>query len=455
LLATALSLNGLLYQSFLGYQVGIWSAIIQIAWCLGYVFLILRATRFLALSQDTLHGQFRRVFGNAAGLVAAIASFTGFACFAGWEFSIAASLIVAILGFSDRDVFIGMIFLSLIPALYSIRGGLRGNANINIALNGIASIVILISIIYLFITYIRSGAISGADDIVTRLKLPIADALAGLGGVALTANVVFSLVWQSVDMSTWENVSGSGTSRRAVIKSLTFGSVLVFFAPGLFGALLGIAMQHIPGITGDNILDFLLSQLVTTPLLGIAVFASFLCIMLSTLDTHFLTASLSLTADVFYRGMAREFLTGRKADLPGDRELEGNILTCAYVVILFTALLGVGFYGLVFLHLADLFNIVYVVVIGQMSLVPSMFAILLDTRERYLWRANGLASVLLALCGSWTIAILSIEKLGFFGQGWLDSLPLITIGLGTIGLAVPRSNATGVTRNLRRSATAL
>ena len=134
LLATALSLAGVLYQSSLGYQVGIWSAIIQIAWCLGYVFLIVLASRFLALSQDTLHGQFRRLFGEAAGIVAAIASFTGFACLAGWEFSIAASLIVSTLGISDRDVYFGMIFLSLIPDLYSIRGGLRGNANINIAI---------------------------------------------------------------------------------------------------------------------------------------------------------------------------------------------------------------------------------------------------------------------------------------------------------------------------------
>src|ERR1700730_16909849 len=58
LLATALSLNGLMYQALLGYKSGIWSVIVQIAWCLGYVFLIMYANRFFTLSQDTLHGQF-------------------------------------------------------------------------------------------------------------------------------------------------------------------------------------------------------------------------------------------------------------------------------------------------------------------------------------------------------------------------------------------------------------
>jgi Na+/proline symporter len=370
-------------------------------------------------------------------MAAAIASFTGFACLAGWEFSAASSIVIGTLGISDRDVFFGMIFLSLIPALYTIRGGLRGNANINIVLNGIASIVILTCIVFMFVTYIHSGAITGSDDLITRLKLPLGDAIAGLGGVALATNLIFSLVWQSADMSTWENVSGSATSRRSVIKSLAVGGALVFVAPGLFGALLGMAVQHVPSITGDNILNFLISELAQTPLLGISVFASVLCIMLSTLDTHLLTASLSLTADVLFRGTAREYLRGeRSSDAPEDRALEGKILTWAYVVILFTALFGIVLFSLVF---------------GQMSLVPGVLAILLDKQERFVARANGLVSVLLALCGGWLIAIFSIQKLGPFGQVWLDSLPLITIGLGAIGLAVPRWSAAGTDHRLRQS----
>src|ERR1700732_4172322 len=156
-----------------------------------------------------------------------------------------------------------------------------------------------------------------------------------------------------------------------------------------------MAVQHVPSITGDNILNFLISELAQTPLLGIAVFASVLCIMLSTLDTHLLTASLSLTADVLFRGTAREYLRGeRSSDTPEDRALEGKILTWAYVVILFTALFGIVLFSLVFLHFLDLFNIVYVVVIGQMSLVPGVLAILLGRQERFVARANGLVSVL-------------------------------------------------------------
>jgi hypothetical protein len=179
----------------------------------------------------------------------------------------------------------------------------------------------------------------------------------------------------------------------------------------------------------------------------------FLCIMLSTLDMHFLTASLSLTADVFFRDVTREFLTGRRKS--DEQELERKILTCAYVTVLFTAVLGVFIYGLVFFHLTNLFNIVYVAVIDQMSLVPSVLALLLDKREKYLSRANGFISVLFALCGSWLIVILSIEQLGLFGQAWLEWLPLITIGLGSLGLLVPRFRVTGAGHNLRRSGVAL
>ena len=97
-----------------------------------------------------------------------------------------------------------------------------------------------------------------------------------------------------------------------------------------------------------------------------------------------------------------------------------------------------GFFGVVYYKWLDLFTMVYVVVIGQMSLVASVVLLILDGDEKYVNRANGFLSVSLALVGAWIIAILSIGAVGPFGEAWLDWLPLITIGLGILGLAIPK-----------------
>ncbi|MBV8977730.1 MAG: hypothetical protein JO261_12510 [Alphaproteobacteria bacterium] len=442
MLATALSLNGLLYQSWLGYAVGIWSAIIQLIFCAGYLFLALYAKRFLSLSENTLHGQFRDFYGPSAGVIAAIASFIGFASLAGWEFSIFGSLLADAIHLNSSTIVYGMYVVAFLPALYTIRGGLRGNANVNTAFNVISYVVVIGAIFCLFYMFAKSGDITlTAAGIAPRLKLDFHNLIIGLGGIAaLASNVLFSFLWQGADMSVWQDVAGSGTSVRNVRRSLIQSSVLVFLAPGLFGALLGIALQHLKTITQDNVLSAVFNIFSVHPVLAIALFAGFLATMLSTLDGLFLAASLSLVGDVFFRG---KFATALRAHSLGEapatepRGLEVGILTASYLTILLVALIAGTFFYVVHTYNIPLFEAVYFAVIGQMSLVPGVYAIILDKSGRLTRRMDGFMSVLFALVGGWGTVLLSLNNVAPFSAAFLDWVPLITIGSGIVGAAIP------------------
>ena len=443
MLATALSLNGLLYQAYLGYSVGIWSAAIQLVFCAGYIFLFVFARRFRDLSENTLHGQFRNSYGHAAGVIAAISSFLGFASLAGWEFSIFGSLLANTLNLGSTTIFFGMYVVALLPALYSIRGGLRGNANVNTAFNMISYIVVIGAIAYLAYAFSQSGQLQiSSAALVPRLKLNFGDAVVALGGIgALASNFLFSFFWQGADMSVWQDVAGSGTSVKNVRKSLIRSSVLVFLAPGLFGAFLGIVLQNVAAINQDNVLEILFKLLSVHPALGIILFGGLLATMLSTLDGLFLAASLSLVGDVFFRDKFSSALKAHSSGEPSIQEpagLETRILTTSYLTILFVALFAGTFFYVIRTYHIPLFQAVYFAVIGQMALVPGVYAIILDKKGVLTSRMNGVASVAAGLIGGWGTVVLSLANVGPFDPVTLNWVPAITIAAAILGAAVPR-----------------
>ena len=442
MLATALSLNGLLYQTYLGYSIGIWSAAIQLVFCAGYIVLFVFARRFRELSENTLHGQFRNSYGHAAGVIAAISSFIGFASLAGWEFSIFGSLLGDTLNLSPTTIVFGMYVIALLPALYSIRGGLRGNANVNTAFNVISFLVVMGAIAYLAYSFSQAGQLDlSVSGLVPRLKLNFGDAVVALGGLgALASNLLFSFLWQGADMSVWQDVAGSGTSVKNVRKGLLRSSVLVFLAPGLFGAFLGIVLQHVTSINQDNVLEVVFKLLSVHPILGIVLFGGLLATMLSTLDGLFLAASLSLVGDVFFRDKFSNALRAHSSGEPPIQEpagIETRILTTSYLTILFVSLFAGTFFYVVHTYNIPLFEAVYFAVIGQMALVPGVYAIILDKRGVLTSRMNGFASVAAGLIGGWGTVVLSIANIGPFNSATLNWVPLITIAAAVLGAAVP------------------
>ena len=439
MLATSLSLNGLLYQSWLGYKVGIYSAVIQIFWCAGFILLYFRADRFFELTKDTIHGQFHATYGKTAGVVAAIASTAGFASLAGWELSIAASLLRSSFHIPKNQTIYLLLLFAFIPALYTLRGGLRGNVRINIFLNLLACIGIVALIIHLLYQYNAAGMFPlTSSEITSRSKLSIGDAITALGGAAIISNLLFSFFWQTADMNMWENSSGAGDNKNKLKTTLLFGAVLIFFAPGVVGAILGITVQHIEKVNESNLLEILINETARSPLYGTILYACLIAVMLSTLDGLFLSGSLSFAADVVYPAKARKLIRSGTFDAE-DKIVETKILSIAYIAILAMAIIGSLLFLLVLFDIVDLFNMVYLAVIGQMSLVPGIISIIFDNNSKWAPRRCGACSVLLALGGSWLLVILAVLNVGPFGAGVLNWMPMITIALGTLGLLVPNN----------------
>src|SRR5688572_10570175 len=71
LLSSSFAMNGLLYQTFLGFKIG-WAAIIlQIIWCLSFILLSSKAGKIKKLTNNgTLHTAISSFFGPTAGKLA-------------------------------------------------------------------------------------------------------------------------------------------------------------------------------------------------------------------------------------------------------------------------------------------------------------------------------------------------------------------------------------------------
>nr|VFJ87343.1 MAG: hypothetical protein BECKLFY1418A_GA0070994_100174 [Candidatus Kentron sp. LFY] len=146
----SLSLNGLFYHTWLGYQVGIYSLVIQLIWISGFFlmlpFLSKGKLRELAMT-DTLHGNIGSKYGRNVQVIAALASIFTFVMLSAWELSVFEGFIASEISSESK-------FLWLIPAvalfitlLYTIRGGLIFNAKVNAAFGVITLVVLLIAVV--------------------------------------------------------------------------------------------------------------------------------------------------------------------------------------------------------------------------------------------------------------------------------------------------------------------
>jgi len=86
LLSISFSLNGILYQIWLGYSIGLWGLAVQFVWALSYVWL---STKSESIRENTsLHSFLAVRFGTATKVLASICSIIGFTILIGWEFNV-------------------------------------------------------------------------------------------------------------------------------------------------------------------------------------------------------------------------------------------------------------------------------------------------------------------------------------------------------------------------------
>lgn len=421
ILSNSFSLNGLLYQVWLGFLIGWWSLVIQAIWCAGFFVLIIKSARVGSeVSRGTIHFAIERHFGQSAGRVGAIASSIGFAALIGWESVVGATFLKNAsqdsTGISNSLYLVLPLLLALVASFYTRNGGLKGNGTLNFIQNGLKIFALVVATFYiLFSNPMGFGVLVYSSS----AKMGIGAAAIAIGGaMALFVNALFSFLWQSVDMSVWQNLAavhsdadGSGPSQKR--KALQWAAIATFIFPGLIGTLIGIGLSAVAlpqgaSITDSNILNVFLSAVSQFPVLGLLLVACFAAAMLSTIDGYSLASAQAYTWDIAYRKQVRTLL-GRTPPFAVSYE-DGRVIDLGRLVIFFVGVGGAAtMIYLVFGLGVGLFTLVYAVVVGQMSLVGPVMSILLGNQTTAVWKGwLPIASALVAglgclVCGVWLV----------------------------------------------------
>ncbi|HEY6807105.1 MAG TPA: hypothetical protein VI306_26240 [Pyrinomonadaceae bacterium] len=371
LLSGSFGLNALFYAAFLGYSIGLWSLIIQIAWSASFFLLapyVGSIQRF-----RSLHEFLGERFGPSTRIIAALCSVGGLIYFVTWEIAISRATLNG-LGIDNQLprselLILGMILGTLI---YTTVGGLGGNARANLIQN------ILKTVVFGFLTFLLVERLVKTGVSVRAAMFPPAASIANtLGLIGFATNIMFNLLWQFVDSSSWQSFIGGSAAREAELaKSLRSSGVTIFVIPNLLATLLGIALIGTEGIDSNNILVKSLSLLPSVgPLLLFFVFVAVVASVMSLIDGCFLASSYALIIDVLH---PNETL----ASLDKNPQRARRLLITIRVILVVLALAATwGVKYLLDIGNIDLFGLVYVVIIFQVALIGPVLISLLTTRR--------------------------------------------------------------------------
>jgi hypothetical protein len=379
LLSSSFGLNALFYQVWLGYTVGAWGLVAQGAWALSFV--LLAPYTATIRSQRSLHGLLGHRFGAATRVVAGACSIVGIMYLLGWEAGVGKYMFAGLLGsaggFTPDHASAGAAWLTvgvvLGCLLYTVLGGLRGNASADLLLNAL-KLVAVFALTVLLLT--RDGAPAGPSF--WAAMLPSVEKMkSDLGWWGLLTNIAFSLAWQFVDTSTWQSViAGAHKDPKDSSRNLRWSAVSIFIAPGIIGTILGVSLAGSPDINPENILARAVALAPAYD--GIVLFMAFVtlvaCVM-SLIDGLLLAAAYALVVDILH---PRKSLSELDAE-PSKAERLVAFVRVVLLAIGMTAVWGVQL--LLAALEVSLFDFLYIVIITQLALIgPVLAALLLSTR---------------------------------------------------------------------------
>ena len=252
LLSSSFGINALLYAAWLGYLVGLWALLIQAGWALSFYLLGRYADNFSQATSlhDLLGSSFVRnpkLLPNKSWRLVA-----WFVILIAWEVSVGKSMLNSLPGTALTPTAIAWIMggIVLLSLTYSLQGGLRSNATVNIFTNGIKISVVFVLVLSTLILLTRAHT-----EIWTTLLPSFGVVIERLGWFGLTTNIIFNLAWQFVDNSSWQSVvAGSNAGAIETKHNLRLSGLTVFLTIGFLGTLLGAAFTTIANLTPDNIL---------------------------------------------------------------------------------------------------------------------------------------------------------------------------------------------------------
>lgn len=376
LLSSSFGVNAIFYAAWLGYTLGGWAIVIQAFWAFSFIWLSKYSISFNGI--DSLHDFLGKNFGKKTKLIASYCSIIGIMVFVGWETGISEGAFNSIIDPLNNSGKVPLITLSIFVGtlLYTILGGIRGNAYVNTGLNAIKILIILV---FIFLMYFSFLNVEGNGLNLVEFFPPIDETISNFGLWGLVTNVAFNITWQFVDNSSWQSIiSGKSSNTKWNLKG---SGIYVFLSIGLFGSILGALLMGTNGVTPDNILFEAVglssdNSNFTTILLIFLLVAS----VISLLDGMFLAIGLTISKDL-----------GRTKSLTKIKFL---LLPIGLISIYGTKLIQ-NLFGL------DLFDLVYIVVISQLSLFgPVFIGLKYESKAHRMWIAI-VGAILIGLISIW------------------------------------------------------
>lgn len=366
LLSGSFAMNGLLYQTFLGFKIG-WAAIImQVIWCISYILISRRAAKIKELtSRGTLHTAIGNAFGLTAGKLAAIATLIGFTIQIGWELIVGVSVFGNSFTNNPNYSIWLIIAIILICITYTISGGLRGSAWTNVFQNWVSIVAILILCGFLIHGY-NPTSLGRPWDSGSFGRL-----ISELGISFFITNALFSIFWQFVDFSTWQDLgSGEGDQKQAK-STLYWSSLWVFIFPGVVGTVAGMYLRGTAGIDPNNLFPHIIGLISHNTFLLVLVVTGCVTAMLSTIDGFLLATSQVAVWDLFFANKVK------RANDDHDSDTQHKLTNYGRAFILLFGLIGsILIYYITTAYKIDIFSLVYLVTIAQMILVPIVLLLL-------------------------------------------------------------------------------
>jgi Na+/proline symporter len=371
LVSGSFSLNGMLYQIYLGYKIGIWGLLPQVAWAVSFVLLAKFSSRLAG--SNGLHDFLGRVFSPATRKVAALCSIAGLSLQIGWEYSVAKSAFSSLTNPHLNEIatvaLVGAVFA--ICTFYTMVGGLRSNSVTDLLQNLIKGACFACLGVF---GYLAIGSSHGYSVWASAFPSPSA-AIVEFTISGLLANLAFSLAWQFVDMTTWQ--TAIATSRQhgseGTARALRSASKWVFVAPGVLGTFVGIALAGRAGLDPNTVLPALLAAAGGMALLIILTVALVATVM-SFVDGMLLGIGFTVVTDLMFGKTVRRF---RLLDPPTDdasqqldyQQAVARVMAGSRMVLVVAAISGTLLLDFVSNLLGlDLFQQLYVITISQLAL---------------------------------------------------------------------------------------